>query len=240
MSYLHLNLGPFYPAAGPGGPGIPSITGMPQSPPNAQQHRHLPPQEPPVGPQPHPGPPPMAPYPMQGMPPAAPGQILPPHPGYEREREMQDARERDMRDREYEQQARQRDARERDMRDRARDPGPPHQGHAEQLQLHQPVAVGPQVRSAIHGPNGLLSNHGPPGNPNGAAVVANGHMPLFGPHFDNSPRGGMPQAAQQLPPNVVPFGAMPQGPIPALGHGQQPILNVSTISRKSITSMRIF
>lgn len=169
----------------------------------------------------------MAPYPMQGMAPTAPGQIMPPHPGYDRERDMQDARERDMRERDYEQQARQRDARERDMRDRARDPGPPHLGHVEQLQLHQPVAVGPQVRSAIHGPNGLLSNHGPPGNPNGAAIVANGHMPLFGPHFDNSPRGAMAQAAQALQPNVVPFGAMPPGPIPALGHGQQPILNVS-------------
>lgn len=161
---------------------------------------------------------------MQGMPPTTAGQALP-RPGYDRDREIQDVRERDMREREYEHQARQRDARERDMRERGRD-GPPHQGHAEPLLLHQPVAVGPQVRSAIHGLNGLLGSAGPPGGLNGPAPLLNSQIPLFGPHFDNGPRGGIPPGGPPPPQNGMPFGGMPQAAMPALGHGQQPILNV--------------
>lgn len=165
--------------------------------------------------------PPMGPYPPQGMPQQAQGQPLPPHQNFDREREAQEAREREKFERDYEQQIRQRDARDREMRDRqVRDPGLPHQNHAEQLQIHQPVAVGPQAR-AMHGPNGLLAQPGPPGNP---ALPPNGHMPLFGPHFETPTHGGMP-AGQQPPPGVLGFGG-PQPSIAAI-HGQQPILNVS-------------
>jgi len=170
------------------------------------------------------GQPPMGPYQSQGMAQGGPGQPLPPHQNFDREREAQEGREREMRDREYEAQMRQRDAREREMRDRqGRDPLlPPHQNHAEQLQLHQPVAVGPQVR-AMHGPNGLLGQPGNPGNP---ASAPNGHMPLFGPHYETPSHGGMPTGPPP-PANAMGFGPTTHASIAALGPGQQPILNVS-------------
>lgn len=185
----------------------------------------------------HTGPLPMSQYTPLGLGQGPSGPPLPPHQAYERERDFADARERELRDRErdYEQNRRERDARERDMQRQQRELGPPHQNHAEQLQLHQPVAVAPQGRASIHGPHGLLANSGPSGgvNPN---VAANGHMALFGPHFDNVGRGNMQQPPQPPPQSMIPFGNpnMPPGSGQGLVHGGgQPILNVSSTMDQS-------
>lgn len=147
---------------------------------------------------------------------------------YDREREMQerDARERE---RDYNDQMarerRDRETRDREMRDRAhREQVPPHQSHAESLQIHQPSTLGPQVRSAIHGPNGILANGSPPGG----APQATG--PMYSPRYEQT-RLNLSQAQQILPQQMINFGNGPGMPHVAGGplvQGQQPILNVSS------------
>lgn len=147
---------------------------------------------------------------------------------YDREREMQerDARERE---RDYNDQMarerRDRETRDREMRDRAhREQVQPHQSHAESLQIHQPSTLGPQVRSAIHGPNGILANGSPPGG----APQATG--PMYSPRYEQT-RLNLSQAQQILPQQMINFGNGPGMPHVAGGplvQGQQPILNVSS------------
>lgn len=154
---------------------------------------------------------------------ATPGQALSGHANFERERE---ARERDIREREFEEQARrEHEMRERELRERQqREQASQHQ---EQLQLHQPVAVGPRMQSAIHGPNGLLNSAGPPAAPQ-PPPAQNGAIALFGPQFDAAQRAQ--QGAQMNPQSLAIFGGpagMGQMPPAPLAPGQQPILNVS-------------
>lgn len=193
---------------------------MSQASPNLSQHRPAGPHEPPM--------------PSHSVPPsqgqgfgmpaqATPGQALGGHTNFERERE---ARERDIREREFEEQARrEHEMRERELRERQqREQAAQHQ---DQLQLHQPVAVGPRMQSAIHGPNGLLSSGGPPTAPQPPPAAQNGAMALFGPHFDGAQRAQQPG---QMQPQSLLFGAAPgmgQMPPAPLAPGQQPILNVS-------------
>ena len=158
----------------------------------------------------------------------------------DRDREMQEARDRDARERELEQgrreQQRERDAREQQVRD-----GPqttPHQNHAENVQLHQPVAVGPRMQSAIHGPNGLLNSGGQQQQQQGAAntpsSAPNGSATMFHPQpqYERNPQAST-QAAQLPVQNMI-FepgtpGMQQMAAVPGVAPGQQPILNVSTL-----------
>lgn len=150
-----------------------------------------------------------------------------------REREMQEAREREAQDREMEQKRREhqreREAREQQVREQQQTT--PHQNHAENVQLHQPVAVGPQVRSAIHGPNGLLSSGGgqQPAPASTPSSGPNGAVSLFTPQFDRTPQSGAqptPLPAQNMNLNAVTLGLQHMA-VPGVAPGQQPILNVS-------------
>ena len=149
----------------------------------------------------------------------------------EREREMRDQR-REW-DRQYQEEREQEQQREREARDRqAQEPGPQHQTHAGSIPLHQPHAVAPQIRSAIHGPNGLLASVGPGPGPtsqapsNLGAPTGPGNIFAGGPvqQADGPPRVQMSQSQQQA---LMPFATGP-GPQPGavgIGQGQQPILN---------------
>lgn len=193
--------------------------------PNLAPHRPAGPQEPPPS---HSVPPPQGqPYTLPGMNQAGPGQGLMSHPSFEREREV---REREIREREaFEEQARrERDIHDREMHERQqREQGAAHQ---EQLQLHQPVAVGPRMQTAIHGPNGLLASGGPP-SASQPPTAQNGAMSLFGQHYEGAPRGALQQAGQIAQSMITPFAGpgMPQMPVAPLAPGQQPILNASYI-----------
>jgi len=213
----------FYPSSGAAGPALPGMSSMPQGSPNIAQHRPIPPHEAPMPP--HSVPPQGQPYSLPGINQTAPGQPHAGHAGFDRERE---ARERELREREFEDQARrERELREREMRERQqREQVGPHQ---EQLQIHQPVAVGPRMQTAIHGPNGLLASGGPP-VPTQQAPAQNPSMSLFGSHFDGAARAALQQSAQMAPQTLLSFGGpggMSQMSSAPLAPGQQPILNVS-------------
>lgn len=121
--------------------------------------------------------------------------------------------------------------RERELHERRQQEQAAHETHAGSIQLHQPIAVPPQVRT-IHGPNGLLGNSGPMPGANALAPaigVSAAPPPIYGnapvPQSDATPR--MQHAAQaQTQHLLAPFGApgMAQGQL-SLGQGQQPILN---------------
>lgn len=186
-----------------------------------------------MGQLPHSMPPQPTGYPLPGMNQGPGGQALPPQQVFEREREMQEAREREAREREYDHMSRrERDAREREMRDRQQRDQGSHESHQEQILLHQPVAVGPQMGRAIHGPNGLLANGGPPSSGMPTPGPSNGQVNLFAPHYDG-PRGGI-QPGQPPLQNMPPFnGGVPNNhpiPLPTVAQGQQPILNVCASS----------
>jgi paired amphipathic helix protein Sin3a len=145
-------------------------------------------------------------------------------------------RERELREQEMEARREREEAairEEREMRERQHQQGPQHEqatheNHAGSIPLHQPVAMGPQVR-AMHGPGGLLNNSAPGG----------GQGSMGGPGGPNNMFGGgpvqqgenqrMPPGAQNAQQNLlVPFtgGGGPQQGQMAMGPGgQQPILN---------------
>jgi len=193
-----------------------------------------------MGQQPHNMPQQSSGYSLPGMGQGPGGQALPPQQTFEREREIQETREREAREREYERIVRrERDAREREMQEREarereirerqqRDQGQ-HESHQEQILLHQPVAVGPQMGRAIHGPNGLLANGGPTSSGLPTPGTSNGQLNLFAPHYDGS-RGAMQQAQATLQNMPLFNGGGPHNhsiPLPpAVAQGQQPILNV--------------
>lgn len=151
---------------------------------------------------------------------------------YEREREVIEARDRD---REYEQmirrerEARDREARALEARERQQRDQGHHDRQPEQILLHQPVAVGPQMGRAIHGPNGLLANGGPSGSGMPTPGPSNGQVNLFAPHYDGQ-RGATQQAQVTLQNMPLFAGGGPSShsvPLPpAAAQGQQPILNV--------------
>ncbi|KAL9080249.1 MAG: hypothetical protein Q9157_000971 [Trypethelium eluteriae] len=159
---------------------------------------------------------------------------------FEREREIREQR-REW-DRTY-QDEREHEQREREARDRQpQEAGPQHQTHAGSIPLHQPHAVAPQIRSAIHGPNGLLASVGPgpgsaPGPGPGPGPVPQTSSNLGAPsgpsnifaggpvqQTDGPQRMQMTQSQQQA---LMPFAAGPgaQSGAASVGQGQQPILN---------------
>lgn len=167
-------------------------------------------------------------YPRPGINQGPGSQTLPPQQLFERERELQEARERQAREREFEYMSRrEREVRDRDARERQLREQVPHESHQEQILLHQPVAVGPQMGRAIHGPNGLLADGGSVGSRPLSPGPTNGHASLFG-----QQPGGSAQPAQAPMQNMAAFGnGAPNGhqmPLPPVGQGQgqQPILNV--------------
>jgi len=174
-------------------------------------------------------------YPLPAIHHAAAAPSLPSQQAFDREREVQEARQREARDREYEQsrreQQREREERERDVRERQqREQATPHQNYAEPIQLHQPVAIGPQIRAAMHGPNGLLATPGPPASQSTASGPPSGPMSLFTPQYETTSRQGVQHPGQLPASNILAFSAgIPSVngmPIP-IAQGQQPILNVS-------------
>lgn len=186
---------------------------------------------------PHSVPPPQGqPYSLPGINQSTAGQPHAGHAGFDREREV---REREVREREFEDHARrERELREREMRERQqREQAAPQQ---EQLQIHQPVAVGPRMQTAIHGPNGLLAagQSVPPQQP----PVQNPSMNLFGPQFDGAARAALQHSAQMAPQTLLSFGGpngMSQMNSAPLAPGQQPILNVSSYST-ALSMFRVF
>ena len=225
----NIKKGPFHPASAPNGPSLPSLPGMGHSSTSFSPHHNSnQAHEQQVSSQQYQAPP--AGYPLPSMNQAPPpGQM--PQSGYDREREMQEARERDIRDRDYEARRQQRDqeARDRDMRDRQqREQHAPHQNHVDSLHLHQPVAVAPGSRS-IHGPNGLLGNNGIPPQNNASTTVQNpptpSQQPMYGPVYESGQPPPQPQAAQMAPQLLSFAPPQQQAPQQAQGQGQQPILN---------------
>lgn len=208
------------------GPSLPSLAGINQPSPNVQPRSSYPgpEQHSPTHPQPvHPIP---AGYGPAGglsqLQPTANNQAPPP---YETPRQMGDAAEREAHERDYEQSRRDAAQREADARERDRRERPSSRPSAPQNEptpLHQPVAVGPQMRSAIHGPNGLLNGAqgaaGPPSNaPNPANVIYTGS-----PYDRHQPPGHQPPIPIQ---SVIPYPVTSPTLVTAGPHGQQPILN---------------
>ncbi|KAK8225885.1 hypothetical protein HDK90DRAFT_496121 [Phyllosticta capitalensis] len=216
---------PFFSPNQPSGHNLPGLAGLnqPSQASPAQTSRLTPSQEPGGGPQAHqasqqgPG------YSLPGI-----GQIQQqqlahgPQENSERDRDMRE-------DRRAEEVAMQ-EHRDREMRERQQAEQATHENHAGSVHLHQPVAVGPQVR-AMHGPNGILGNSSQMGpnslptsmsGPNGPAGIFGsgpGQQQTDGPRLQHPVQGGQ----QSL---MVPFGGPPgmQQSI-AMGQGQQPILN---------------
>ncbi|KAI9668879.1 MAG: Transcriptional regulatory protein sin3 [Alyxoria varia] len=218
------------------GPNLPAISDMPQASPNViSQRPQISPYEQNAAPQSqqHSIPQPSSNYAAHGTNAAAPSQPLPPpQPAYEKERETREARDREARERDYEQvrheQQREREAREQQIRDRQQQTTP-HRNHAEHVQLHQPVAVGPQIRSAIHGPNGLLNSGGGSGNANtpSSGPPSGGPVNIFSPQYERTPQAGA-QASQLPVQNIIFQSGTPgiqQVAMPGVAPGQQPILN---------------
>jgi paired amphipathic helix protein Sin3a len=125
------------------------------------------------------------------------------------------------------------DQREREAREQQQQESATHENHSAPIQIHQPVAVAPSIRT-VHGPNGLLGQSGPLGGP--AMTTPNVPNNIFGgaavqpvqpvPQGETTPRM---QHAVQPPPQpsmLMPFSG-PQGAAAAMamGQGQQPILN---------------
>ncbi|KAF2146905.1 uncharacterized protein K452DRAFT_72479 [Aplosporella prunicola CBS 121167] len=136
---------------------------------------------------------------------------------------------RDREDRHAEELALQAEQREREMRDRQQHEQAPHENHAGTIHLHQPVAVGPQVR-AMHGPNGILGNAQQigPNSLSNSLAAPNGPASIFaqGPSQQQGESGARMQHVQGPQGGLmVPFGGPGMQPSLAMGQGQQPILN---------------
>jgi paired amphipathic helix protein Sin3a len=126
--------------------------------------------------------------------------------------------------------------REREMRERQQHEQAAHENNSAPMQIHQPVAVAPSIRT-VHGPNGLLGQSGPLGGP--PMSGPNGPNPLFGmatvqppQQTETTPRmqHAVPPPAPQrdlLMPIPVPgsAAAIAVGQAVGLTQGQQPILN---------------
>ncbi|TLD26171.1 hypothetical protein E2P81_ATG07983 [Venturia nashicola] len=145
---------------------------------------------------------------------------LQPHPSIENDRERES--------RDLEELAR-RNA-EQDMRERQhREQQAAHENHAGAMQIHQPVAVPPSVRT-IHGPNGLLGNSNSAGGsvaPPTSTVAAQGLFSTGSIHQSdpNSRLQQAPPTSQQASAlNVFAPAGAPQ-PNGTMNQAQQPILN---------------
>jgi paired amphipathic helix protein Sin3a len=146
-----------------------------------------------------------------------------------RDRELMEAQEEAAR-REAEQ-------REREMRERQQQhDAAALENNSGAIQIHQPVAVAPAVRT-IHGPNGLLGNSATLGGSNALSTslgTPNGPGNIFGSgtvqQGDTTPRMQHavqpPQAQSSM---LMPFGGPGMPGQLGMVQGQQPILNVSLL-----------
>ena len=162
-------------------------------------------------------------YSLPGLNQPPQAQQVHPSPQFQREREIPEPRERNAREMEYDlgrrDPPRDREIQEQPIRDRSQ--ATPQQSHAEPVQMHQPVPVGPQMRNIQ---NGLLSNAAqqngpapPPAPPNGQGIVP--------PQYERTPQATAQQTAAQ---NMIPFSndqGMQQMAVQGVTPGQQPILN---------------
>jgi paired amphipathic helix protein Sin3a len=149
---------------------------------------------------------------------------LQPHPSIEsdRERESRDLEELARRNAEQ---------REQDIRERQqhREQQAAHENHAGSMQIHQPVAVPPSVRT-IHGPNGLLGNPGSTGGSVSTQTAIGSAQGLFstGPVHQSDPSSRLQQPPQMTQSNILMPFATAGAPQPNgnMNQAQQPILNV--------------
>ncbi|KAK8164263.1 hypothetical protein IWX90DRAFT_487539 [Phyllosticta citrichinensis] len=218
---------PFFSPNQQSGHNLPGLAGLNQSSQAspAQTSRLTPSsQEPGVGPQAHQAAPQGPGYSLPGI-----GQIQQQQLAHGSQENSE--RGRDIRDDRRAEEAVMQEHRDREIQERQQAEQATHENHAGSVHLHQPVAVGPQVR-AMHGPNGILGNSsqiGPNSLPSSMAGP-NGPAAIFGSgpgqqQNDGGPRMQHPvQGAQQS--LMVPFGGPPgmQQSL-AMGQGQQPILN---------------
>ncbi|KAF2836568.1 hypothetical protein M501DRAFT_996774 [Patellaria atrata CBS 101060] len=158
-----------------------------------------------------------------------------PHPTADRDRSHREVPA-DIRDTHLEEaasrEAEQREREMRQMRDRQQLEQPTHENNVSATHLHQPQAVGPQIR-AMHGPNGLLGNSGSIGGSTLSASLGapSGPGNIFVANNNQQNDSGnrvQQQASQQAQHSLLmPFGgatAVPSAPL-GMGQGQQPILN---------------
>jgi paired amphipathic helix protein Sin3a len=178
----------------------------------------------------------------------------------DRERELQEMREREMRERELqrqlEQEHRDREARDRHERDREREhmermhreqqqqqqqqqqqhhaqQQHPVQSHTGSIPIHQPVAS--KVPNSIHGPNGLLSNIGSGQVSQTSNVQAgnSGGSSIFG--MPGQPAGNPPRQStflhQPVGPPLPQPGAGFMGPGPVPGPGPSPMPGQATLGQ---------
>lgn len=152
-----------------------------------------------------------------------------------------DIREREMRERQRHQEEmaqREREQQDRESRERQHRESLPQQNHAGAIPIHQPVAS--KVSTAIHAPGGLLSSigTGPGPNPSGGLAHSTGSVAIFGTPLqagDGSGRSLQALPSQTSQNQPFPFGGN-HGVHPLSGggqgltQGQQPILNVGTVS----------
>ncbi|KAL2891509.1 Transcriptional regulatory protein SIN3 [Ceratocystis lukuohia] len=146
---------------------------------------------------------------------------------FEREREMEDHRQRALNPPE-EIPSREREQAERQGREQyPPGPTPPHHSNAGSLPIHQPVAS--RLPGAIHSPGGLLAGHGsalapiPLGAPPGSGPASNFGTPIHdqqGRPFQNSVNG--PGQHQMYPPMPHNNGPMNNAPMNAQNIPQQP------------------
>ncbi|KAF2806646.1 uncharacterized protein BDZ99DRAFT_573392 [Mytilinidion resinicola] len=151
----------------------------------------------------------------------------------DRDREMRDRdnREREIMEAQEEAARREAEHREREMRERQQQHEAAIQSHSETMQIHQPVAVAPAVRT-IHGPNGLLGNSATLSGTNALSAsigAPNGPGNIFGggavQQGDATPRmqpAVQPQAQSSM---LMPFGGPGMPGQLGMVQGQQPILN---------------
>lgn len=151
---------------------------------------------------------------------------LQPHSSIEndRERESRDLEELARRNAEQ---------REQDMRERQhREQQVAHENHAGAMQIHQPVAVPPTVRT-IHGPNGLLGNPNSAGGsvPTQTSIGATQGLFSTGPTHQSDPNSRLQQPPQMTQATVLMPFATAGAPQPNgnMNQAQQPILNVSEL-----------
>lgn len=178
------------------------------------------------------------------------------HQGIDRDQEMRD-RDDETRDRHADDLRARPDQRGRDIPGRHQSEHSPRENHTGQIQIHQPVAVAPQIRS-VHGPNGILSDNtlNPPNQSlahpsSGPSIGGSNPNYSYRPHEPGqritvsarrqspapvSQQTSQPQPTQPQSSMIVPFGGAggqaapgPQQQAVNIGQGQQPILNVRCV-----------
>lgn len=216
--------GSFYSSHPTGAPNLPAIPGIPQQPPPLTPGRApLQTLEQGVPAQTHNQQHPPPTYSLPGLNQPSQSQPMQTSPHFPRDREVAEPRERSNMEIEYDS-SRREQPRDREMPDppvHERSQATPQQSHAEPVQMHAPVPVGPQMRNIQ---NGLLSNGAQQAGPALPQPPPNGQV-MVPPQYERTPQGGVQQTAVQ---NLIPFPGeqgMQQMAAQGVGPGQQPILN---------------